>query len=201
MPWPPPGSRFYCRHVAKIKVFRILNTSHFGIVFSMIFDAKWLQKCSKNAFVELPSPPKSHQHRQMGSKATPRGTKNRPRRAQVVQKGAQGDPKWPREPPKCDLLLHKIGMGTSWLDPVLFRRRFALIFHWFGIKFAWLFHVFSCNFCAFLATIWKTWVGWGVGGGGGRKHTFQMHLHSHQIPARPNPMTGTVRHCFATWIY
>ena len=129
----------------------------------MFFDAKWLHKCSKNTFVELPSPPKSHQHWKMGSKAIPRGTKNRPRRVQVEQKGAQGDPKWPREPPKCDLLLHKIGMGTSWLDPVLFRRRFACIFHWFGIKFAWIFYICSCNFCAFLATIWKTWVGWGVG--------------------------------------
>ena len=86
MPWPPPGSRFYCRRVVKIKVFRILNQTCFGIVFSMFFNAKWLQKCSKNALVELPSPSKSHQHRKMGSKATPRGAKNQPRRAQVEQK-------------------------------------------------------------------------------------------------------------------
>ena len=119
----------------------------------------------KNALVELPSPSNSHQNRETGSKATPRGATNRPRRPKVEQKGAQGDPKWPQEPPKSDLLLHKIAVGASWLGLVLFRRRFALIFHCFGIKFAWFVHGFSNNFCHISCYNLKN-LG-GVRGGGG----------------------------------
>ena len=154
-----------------------------------------LQKCIGWASKPIQQPPTSKngvqsdpKRNNKSTKARPSGAKERPRRPQVTPRAAKIRPFAPQDC-RGDLL--------AWFGSVSapFCSHFSTVL---GSNLPDLFMFFQVISVTFLATIWKNWVGWGVGGG--RKHTFQMHLHSHQIPARPNPMTGTVRHCFATWI-
>ena len=124
----------------------------------------------------------------------------------MIQLSSQASPR----DVKIQLFLQKVVLGATcsiWLfmDGVLapflwiwcsFWLSFWLQFHGFGAYFNW-FACFCDHFGLHFNIIWKI----GVGGGGGKAQFPKSHFSASKPLSASQPLTGTVRTCFATWIY